>query len=245
MYQYGQYCPIARAAEILADRWTVLIIREFLVDVNNFNELERGLPGISRPLLAERLRRLVQAGILERRAAKRGRRIEYRLTPAGRDLRPIIRILGQWGARWAFGDPRPNELDPTVLMWWMRRRVCFDCTPGRRVVIQFVFRGAARRTYWLLIQPPEASICLKNPGFDIDVIVTSDVMALYRVWFSPSTLAQALRKHQIQLHGAPADVRAFPSWFAWSPMADAVRAALADRHIASGRGSAAKAASQR
>ena len=147
MHRYGQYCPIARTTEILADRWTILIVRELLVDVNGFNELERGLPGISRPLLVERLRRLVRTGVLERRATKRGRRVEYRLTPAGRDLRPIIRKLGEWGVRWAFGDPRPNELDPGILLWWMRRRVCFACLSGRRrVLLQFDFRGAVKKT---------------------------------------------------------------------------------------------------
>src|ERR687897_3156272 len=121
MHLYGQYCPVARAAEILADRWTVLIIRELLADVSHFNELERGLPHISRTLLAERLRRLERASVVEQRVDAGGKRTGYRLTPAGRDLQRIIDDLGGWGARWAFGNPRPNELDPIVLMWWMRR----------------------------------------------------------------------------------------------------------------------------
>ncbi len=122
MHPYGQYCPVARAAELLADRWTVLIVRELLADVTHFNELERGLPHISRSLLAERLRRLECAGVLERRAAPRGKPTEYRLTSAGRELQRVIDDLGEWGARWAFGDPRPNELDPVILLWWMRRQ---------------------------------------------------------------------------------------------------------------------------
>src|SRR3954467_4531798 len=109
MHLYGQYCPVARAAEILADRWTVLIVRELLADVNHFNELERGLPHISRTLLAERLRRLERAGVLERRGAPRGKPTEYRLTPAGRELQPVIDLFGEWGARWAFGPPRSSE----------------------------------------------------------------------------------------------------------------------------------------
>jgi DNA-binding HxlR family transcriptional regulator len=229
MHQYGQYCPLARAAEILADRWTILIVRELLVDVNNFNELERGLPGISRPLLAERLRRLVQANILERRFAKRGKRVEYRLTAAGRELRPVIRVLGEWGARWAFGDPRPNELDPTILMWWMRRRVCFDRIPRRRLVIQFNFRRAAKKTFWLLIESNEASICLSNPGLNIDLIVTADASDLYQVWFGRLAWSEAVRKSGVELDGAPADVRAFPQWFGLSPLAEVVRTTLADR----------------
>src|SRR5258708_6246847 len=139
MHLYGQYCPIARAAEILADRWTVLIIRELLSDINQFNELERGLPHVSRTLLTERLRRLERTGILMRRVAPRGKPTEYRLTQAGYELQKIIDVFGEWGARWAFGDPRPNELDPIVLLWWMRRRVCVEALGKRRVVIEFNF----------------------------------------------------------------------------------------------------------
>jgi DNA-binding HxlR family transcriptional regulator len=224
---------VARAAEILADRWTVLIIRELLADVSHFNELERGLPHISRTLLAERLRRLERASVLEQRIDAGGKRTGYRLTPAGRDLQRIIDDLGGWGARWAFGNPRPNELDPIVLMWWMRRRVCLDRVPRRRVVIRFDFRGGPKQSYWLLIEQNDVSVCLKDPGHDIDVLVTADIIAFYRVWLGRSTLSEALRRKQVQLDGAPADIREFPEWFAWSPMADTVRAALADRHKAS------------
>ena len=224
MYRYGQYCPVARAAEIVADRWTVLIIRELLADVTHFNELERGLPHMSRSLLAERLRRLLRVGVVERRAPKGGKWSEYRLTAAGRELQRVIDVLGEWGARWAFGDPRPDELDPIVLLWWMRRRVDFDRIPRRRVVLQFEFRGVTERTYWLLIEPTDASVCLKNPGFEIDLIVSADIWAFYRVWLGRSTLAEALRRDQVQLH-----------WFALSPMAGTIRAAFADRRTASGK----------
>src|SRR6266404_5957375 len=121
MHLYGQYCPVARAAEIFADRWTVLIVRT---------------------LLAERLRRLERTGVLERRGTSRGKPTEYRLTTAGRELQRIIDLFGEWGARWAFGPPRPNELDPIILLWWMRRRVAVDHIPRRRVIIQFDLRGA-------------------------------------------------------------------------------------------------------
>jgi DNA-binding HxlR family transcriptional regulator len=226
MHLYGQYCPVARAAEILADRWTVLIVRELLAEVSHFNELERGLPRISRTLLAERLRRLEQAGVVERRLAPRGRRTEYRLTRAGRELQRIIDDLGEWGARWAFGDPRPHELDPIVLLWWMRRRVRRERVGRRRVVIQFDFRGGPTRGYWLLIEPQDVSVCLKHPGHDVDLLVTADIMAFYRLWLGRSTLAEAVQRNQVRLDGTPADIRAFPQWFAWSPMANAVRAAL-------------------
>src|SRR5262245_42574302 len=148
MRSYGQYCPVARATEILADRWTPLIIRELLAGVSRFNEIERGLPGISRTLLAARLRGLTQAGVLERVATSNGRAIEYRLTPAGRDLQRVIDVVGEWGAHWAFGDPRADELDPGLLLWQMRRRVHLDRLPHRRVVAQFDLRGARRESQW-------------------------------------------------------------------------------------------------
>src|SRR5262245_57229467 len=229
MHDYGQYCPVARAAEILADRWTLLIIRELLADVHHFNELELGLPRMSRTLLAERLRRLQRTGVLERRGAARGQRTEYRLTRAGRELQPIIDQFGGWGARWAFGDPRRNELDPIVLLWWMRRRVAIDAIGKRRLVIQFDFSGGPRQSYWLLIEPADVSVCLKHPGFDIDVIVSADIVAFYRLWLGRVSFAEAVRRQQVRLSGTTSDVRAFPHWFALSPMAERVRAALTDR----------------
>jgi DNA-binding HxlR family transcriptional regulator len=235
MHLYGQYCPVARAAEILADRWTVLIVRELLADVNHFNELERGLPHVSRTLLAERLRRLERTGVLERRGAARGKPTEYRLTPAGRELQPIIDLFGEWGARWAFGVPRPNELDPIILLWWMRRRVAVDQLSRPHVVIQFDFRGAPQRSYWLLIDPSDVSVCLKHPGFEVDVILTADIMTFYQIWLGRVSLAEAIRKNHVRLDGAPADIRALPAWFTWSPMAVTVQAALADRRTAAHR----------
>jgi DNA-binding HxlR family transcriptional regulator len=226
MHLYGQYCPVARAAEILADRWTLLIVRELLVDVRHFNELERGLPRMSRTLLAERLRRLEDTGVLQRHEAPRGKRTEYRLTQAGRELKGIVDAFCEWGARWAFGPPRPNELDPLVLLWWMRRRVAFDHIPRRRIVIQFDFRGGPARRYWLLIEPAEASICLKHPGFDVDVTVTADIKALYQVWLGRVLLEDTLRTRQVRLDGSPSDVQAFPRWFGRSRMAPTVRAAM-------------------
>jgi DNA-binding HxlR family transcriptional regulator len=229
MYRYGQYCPVARAAEIVADRWTVLIVRELLADVNHFNELERGLPHISRALLVERLKRLERTGVLERRVLSHGKQTEYRLTAAGRELQKLIDTLGEWGARWSFGEPRPDELDPVILLWWMRRRVALHSIPQRRTVIEFDFRSARKQRYWLLLEPTDVSVCLRHPGFDVDVMVSADILALYRVWLGRATLAEALHRKQVRLEGSPADLRAFPRWFTWSPMAGTVRAAMADR----------------
>jgi len=232
MHLYGQYCPVARAAEILADRWTLLIVRELLADVDHFNELERGLPGISRSLLAERLRLLVDTGVADRRAAERGRRVEYRLTAAGRDLKRVIDVLGDWGAHWAFGEPRTDELDPIILLWWMRRRVCFDRISRRRV-LQFDFQGLPG-SYWLVLEPAEASVCLQHPGFGIDLFIRAEIAAFYRLWLGRWTLSQAVDGDLLWLEGSPSDVRGFPRWFHWSPMAKSVRAASGDQKVAAG-----------
>ena len=123
MRSYAQYCPVAKASEILGDRWTLLIVREMLGGASGFNELQRGLPGISRSVLADRMRALERAEVIERRTGPKGRTLEYRLTPAGRDLQPVVQAIGEWGATWSFTEPRPEELDPDLLIVWMARHV--------------------------------------------------------------------------------------------------------------------------
>lgn len=230
MESYGQYCPVAHAAQIFAERWTPLIVRELLVGIEHFNELERGLPGIPRALLMQRLRRLEDMGVVERHRDDRGRTQAYRLTPAGRELQAVVDVLGAWGVRWAFGDPRPDELDPGLLVWWMKRRVMLDQLLPRRVTVEFEFRGARTGRYWLLLQPSEVSVCLEHPGFDVDVRVTADIAGFYRVWLGRVSLDQAMRAGAIRLDGSVPLVRAFPAWFAWSPMADLVRAHVTSSH---------------
>jgi DNA-binding HxlR family transcriptional regulator len=222
---YGQYCPIAKAAEIVADRWTPLIVREMLHGVHRFNELERGLPGIPRSLLAQRLRHLERAGVVSRRAIAGGRGTEYYLTPAGEQLHDVLEVLGNWGALWAFADPEPDELDPLLLLWWMRRRINAQLLPPRRIVVQFDFHGERAGTYWLLLEPAEVSVCVQHPGFDIDLLVSAQISALYRVWFGRIAFADAQRAGLIELEGAATWRRDFAGWFALSPFAPAVRAA--------------------
>lgn len=225
MGTYGQYCPVARATEILADRWTLLIVREMLAGVHHFNDLERGLPGISRTLLVQRLRRLELVGVVKRRTDAEGRTIEYRLTQAGEDLQRVVDVVGNWGVQWAFGDPRPEELDPGLLLWRMRRRINLEKLPPRRVVVEFDFQGTRTGSYWLILDRGEASVCLQYPGFDIDLLVSADIADFYRIWLGYMSLAQAMRQGLVSIDGTPALVRSFPKWLALSPFAPAVRSA--------------------
>ena len=173
------YCPVAKATEILGDRWTLLIVREMLGGASGFNELQRGLPGISRSVLANRMRALERAEVIERRTGPKGRTLEYRLTPAGRDLDPVVQAIGEWGATWSFTEPRPEELDPDLLIVWMARHVDRQQLPLNRTVVQFDFRDPKRR-YWMVLEPAEVSACLKHPGFDVDLEVIVDTTTLER-----------------------------------------------------------------
>ena len=228
MYQYGQYCPIAKATEILGDRWTLLIVRDMLTGTRHFNALERGLPGISRGLLTDRLRRLERMGVVEKLIHKdRRQSTEYRLTTAGVELHTVIDALLQWGAAWAFADPEEQDLDPLLLLWWMRDRVCHDQLPDERVVVQMDFTGAVKERYWLLVTKEDVSICQTDPGFPTDMIVNADIATFYQVWLGRITFAEAMHHRQIEIDAPPALTRAFPTWFSYSLAAPAVRAAMA------------------
>jgi DNA-binding HxlR family transcriptional regulator len=233
MRSYAQYCPIAKASEILGDRWTLLIVREMLGGANGFNELQRGLPGISRSVLTSRLRSLERAEIVARRTGPKGRTLEYRLTLAGRDLEPVVQAIGEWGVTWSFTDPRPEELDPDLLIVWMARHVDHGELPEDRTVVQFNFRNPGKR-YWMVLEPAEVSVCLQHPGFDVDLEVTVDTATLYRVYLGRAELGSALHAGKLTMNGPRALQRGFARWFAWSAFAPASRSAP-DRRRAAAR----------
>ena len=226
MYKYGQYCPIAKAVEILGDRWTLLIVRDMLTGTQHFNDLERGLPGISRGLLADRLRRLQMMGIVEKRVGRNGRnRTSYHLTESGLELQPVIQSLLIWGAKWAFGEPDEKDLDPLLLLWWMRDSVYRDRLPVQQVVVQFDFTGAVNERYWLLLNRDDVSVCLTYPGFEPHVLVTADIATYFQVWLGRYEMADAIADSTIQIDAIPTLAKAFPNWFSYSLAAPAVRVA--------------------
>lgn len=218
MSKYGQYCPVAKALEIVGDRWTLLIIRDMLCGTRNFNALERGLPGISRALLATRMRQLQRAGIIEKRLNGSGRKTtEYQLTQAGQELLAVISSLRAWGEAWAFGDPTPEDLDPVLLMWWMRNRVDVDQLPEYRIVVQFDFHGTETVTFWLILTTDDVTLCLTDPGYMINVLVTADLAAFFKLWGERISYQEALNDYEIRVEGIPSLIRAFPNWFGWDP----------------------------
>jgi DNA-binding HxlR family transcriptional regulator len=232
MRGYAQYCPVAKATEVLGDRWTLLIVREMLGGASGFNELQRGLPGISRSVLTDRMRSLERAEVIERRTGPKGRTLEYRLTPAGRDLQPVVQAIGEWGATWSFTEPRPEELDPDLLIVWMARHVDRGRLPPDRTVLRFAFHAPERR-YWMVLEPSEVSVCLQHPGFDVDLEVDVDTATLYRVYLGRAELGDAIRAGTLTMSGPRALQRELGRWFTWSAFAPASRLAEERRATAS------------
>jgi DNA-binding HxlR family transcriptional regulator len=219
MRTYAQYCPIVRAVEVLGERWTLLIVREMLVGASRFNDLARGLPGLSRGLLSRRLRQMETAGLVVR--GDDG----YVLTRAGQDLRPLVFGLAEWGARYAFGDPRPEELDPEVLMWWLHGRIDTN-ELSKRAVIQ-VEVADRRRLFWLVIEPGDASVCYTDPGFEIDAVLRSDLATLFQMWEGEVEFLDAVKAGSIEFSGPRWIVSGLARWLQFSPVAPYVRAARA------------------
>lgn len=225
MWKYGQYCPVAHALEVVGERWTLLIIRDMMNGTKHFNDLERGLPGISRGLLSKRLQQLTQTGLVEKKSAPGRNSTEYHLTEAGYALESVIHSLLEWGTEWVFGDPAPEEMDSGLLMWWMHKRVRTEQLSDERVSIQFSFYGTETAHYWLVLSSEEVNLCMTDPGFEINVLVTADIAALLKVWLGRISYQAAMESDQLKIDGPPHLTRAFPSWFALSPAAPEVRRA--------------------
>lgn len=223
MTRYGQYCPVARTAEVLGDRWTLLIIRDLIYGARHYNALERGLPGIPRAVLTNRLKMLQQRGIIERVREPGSQKVSYYLKPAGQALVPLIDALSAWGAAWMFGEPEESELDPVLLLWWMHNRVHRDRLPKQRVVIEFDFIETRPARYWLVLTTGDVSVCMTHPGFDVDVLVTAELKSFLQAWLGRIAFSDAVRAGNIHIDAVPALIRDFPGWFMLSPFANAVQ----------------------
>lgn len=223
---HGQFCSVARSAEVLCERWTPLVLRELLCGSRRFNDLHRGVPRMSSSLLAQRLRRLEDFGVVRRRAL--GKVWEYSLTQAGEDLRPIIMALGHWGARWIGSSLRKDELDASLLMWDMRRFARIAEFPPEPVVIHFRLRDArvGERQWWLVVEEGAADLCRDDPGREVRIVVDATLRALTEVWTGDRTPQQAMQSHDIRLEGTRRDVARLWTWLGTSAFAPTRRQAL-------------------
>ncbi|MCR0981246.1 winged helix-turn-helix transcriptional regulator [Roseomonas populi] len=221
---YGQFCPISMAAEVLCQRWTVLIVRELLCGSTRFNDLRRGLPRMSPALLSKRLKELERAGVIEPRPGPRGV-AEYHLSRAGEDLRPIVLGLGAWGQRWVDSQLSLRKLDPSLLMWDMRRNLRPDPLPPRRCTIHFQYPELpeSRRNWWLVIDRGEVDLCKDDPGFDVDLLVTTPLRSMTAIWMGITTVQREMESGQLELEGDTRIRRSMQQWLGLSPFAAEVR----------------------
>lgn len=219
---YGQFCPVAMASEVLASRWTLLLIGEMQAGSTRFNEIRRGVPRMSPALLSKRLKELETAGIVRREVG--GAAVEYRLTEAGHELRPIITAIGNWGTRWIDSNCTLANLDAQLLMWNMRRRIDPRPLPPRRTVIQFIYPELAsdRRNYWLIVSPGTGTdLCTIDPGFEVDLYVHADLRAMTSAWMGMSRVEDEIEAENIRLTGDADIIRSLSGWLKQSSFASA------------------------
>lgn len=202
---------------MFATRWTPIIVRNLLLGCSTFSEIHEGAPGMPRSLLTQRLRQLEYAGIVERRPKPKGRGWLYALTPAGSELEPVLDALGTWGARWL--DAAPAPLDQGVLLWAICKSMTPERLPQERVVVRVNFRDAPKQRFWLLIQRPEPEVCRKPPGYDEDLVVTSDTEWLAKWHMGRVSLGNAMRSRRIEVDGPQRLVREFSRWGGITPFA--------------------------
>lgn len=220
MSGYGQFCPVAKSMEVLGERWTLLIIRELCVDDQSFSSLRKGLPLISPTLLSSRLKSLERQGVLCRKKTTQG--VSYSLTEAGKELMPVIEALGIWGQRWVRSKMTKKDLDPTLLMWDIHRRIDIKYFPEERRVVHFVFLdyGLDMRFWWLVVENAKVDICLKDPGYEPNLLVETDLRTLTRVWMGDTTIGKELRCKSVRVSGDPELKVSFPDWLGTNVFSD-------------------------
>jgi DNA-binding HxlR family transcriptional regulator len=217
---YGQYCPLALAVELLCERWTLLVVSRLLDGCSQFNEIHRGVPRISPSLLSRRLSQLERAGLVKRGPARKGLPRSCSLTPAGKELAPIVDALAVWGQRWS-RDMKKGDLDIAFLAWSMHRNVDSARMPRGRTVIEFQFRNAPPegQRFWLVHENGNTDMCLKSPGYEVDLQVRSDLRRFIEAWRGIRDLRHEIRAGHVQLLGAQSLRRQFPSWLRLSGLA--------------------------
>ena len=213
MTVYGQFCPVSKAAEILFEKWTVLILRELLMGTTRFNDFQRAISRISPTLLTKRLKALEENGVIMRKQVSGQRGYEYRLTPAGKELEPLMENIAVWGMRWARGRMSDDELDVELLMREVQRRIQTKNLPDGETVICFVFTDLKKhRSWWIWIDGNEVDLCTEDPGKDVDLYISSNVRTMVEAWQGDIDLIKALASGAIKAHGDRNLIKTIPDW---------------------------------
>ncbi len=227
MATYGQFCPVSKTADVLCQRWAILVVRELLLGSTRFGDLQRGIPGCPPATLSKRLRELEAAGVVRRVDAPTP--ASYELTPAGWELYPIVEAFGQWGQRWVRSTYGADELDPDVLFWDVRRFLDPAGLGQQPLVVQFDVHGGGRhrKSYWAVVEHDAVDLCLIDPGREVHAVVDADLRALTQIWMGDLGFDEGLRSGEVVLHGPRALTRRIPAWFGCHPVLAHVPAASA------------------
>jgi DNA-binding HxlR family transcriptional regulator len=218
---YGQFCPVAMAAEIFCSRWTPLILREMYCGTRRFNDLRRGVPRMSPTLLSKRLVEMREAGIIEEVSTKQGGK-EYQLTIAGEDLKPIVMAMGFWAQRWVESKVSLKNLDPSLLMWDMRRWLDPRPLPKKRCTISYYFPEVekGRQKFWLVVDPDgKVDLCSDDPGFEVDLFVSGSLRAMTSIWMGVTTVRKEVEARELDVQGDKAIASVMQDWLGLSPFA--------------------------
>lgn len=220
---YGQFCPVSMASEVFCTRWTPLVLRELLCGSTRFNDIRKGVPKMSPTLLSKRLKELELAGVVRTEAGARGR--TYHLTQAGEELRPLVIGIGEWGQRWVESRLSLRNLDPSLLMWDIRRNFAPDPRPETRCTVQFLYPELAEtlQDWWLVVGRDDIDLCKLDPGFEVDILVTADLRAMTSVWMGLTTLRGEMEAGHIEIDGVPALRDRLEGWLKLSVFAPQLR----------------------
>jgi DNA-binding HxlR family transcriptional regulator len=222
---YGQFCPVAMAAEIVCSRWTALVLREMLCGSTRFNDIRRGVPRMSPTLLSRRLKELEEAGVIAVSPTSQPAIFDYKLTPAGEELRDVVMSLGAWGQRWVESSLSLRNLDPSLLMWDMRRNLDPSPLPSRRCTVKFKYPElrAGQQLWWLVIDSGKVDLCSVDPGFEVDLDVRCSLRSMTAVWMGLTTLKAEMEAGNIEIDGDRVIARSMHSWLGLSPFSKVER----------------------
>jgi DNA-binding HxlR family transcriptional regulator len=216
--KYGQFCPIAKASEMVGDKWTLLIIRELMMGGTRFNELQRGLSMISPTMLTKRLTQMCDDGLILKKKIPGQKGYEYFLTEAGRELGPILQSMSVWGMRWArgaLGDSEKDDLDLELLMLYLERSIIPEKLIGRETVIRFKFTDLKTDAdWWLVVKEDHVDACLQDPGKDVDIYFTTDLPTMISCWMGDLTYKAAMADKRMTVVGHQTLKRNIQSWLA-------------------------------
>ena len=222
--QYGQFCPVSKAAEILGERWTMLIVRELLMGGRRFSQLQRGLGDISPALLTARLKQFEEAGLVTRRRIPGQKGYEYLPTPACEALLPVLKAVGDWGLVYQRSALTEDDFDLDFLMFYLERSIDPAALPGGEAIIRFKFRGAPQEDWWLVVESDKTDVCMTDPGRDIDIYITTTFLTMHDVWMGDRSYREAMEAEDLFIEGEPALTRRISTWLRPSIFHDSERA---------------------